>query len=629
MTAAMLLLGLSLGQPTEPDYYPLTHRAIKLPIVYKKERSALREVMLFVSRDQGATWELTANAKPTEEAFVYQAKDDGVYWFQLVTVDLKGAKDPVDLTKEPPALKVLVDTAPPVVRITEAKRVGDEIVVQWMVEDKFWDEASTKVFFRDAGAGDSAPWREVILRSSTRTGVRFSPGIPGAVQVKVIAQDLAGTKGEAIREVSASGVDTASSQVSVSMPSPTPSGPGSAPPALATHPSLPASGGVNATSASLPSPPTSPADPLPPPMDFTPQAPAMPPTQLSGDPASGPLSPALPASSFITPGMAGTPAPASPPPMAPKPIATGHGLMTPASPAFPSASPAGPPSASPLTAPPETPQPIASTTERPASWMARNSVLPGNAGPGSEGTRVWSAANVPVLNKLRFDLAYEVEQKGPSGISRVDLWVTRDDGRTWTRWSQHDGRESPIRVALDMPSNRKLEGLYGFRLVPVSGAGLSDSTPSAGDTPELRVIIDVTPPTIELFQPTSDPHAADTLVIPWRATDDNFGDDPISIEWSESLSGPWKPVTAGEGVVTVGNIVGGPTPRQPNTGRYAWKVPASMPTHKVYLKVSARDLAGNVSEVITPNPVLVDLARPRARIQGIVPASATLPAMRP
>ena len=36
------------------------------------------------------------------------------------------------------------------------------------------------------------------------------------------------------------------------------------------------------------------------------------------------------------------------------------------------------------------------------------------------------------INYLAFDLGYEVETRGPSGISRLDLWVTRDDGKSWT-----------------------------------------------------------------------------------------------------------------------------------------------------------------------------------------------------
>ena len=149
------------------------------------------------------------------------------------------------------------------------------------------------------------------------------------------------------------------------------------------------------------------------------------------------------------------------------------------------------------------------------------------------------------INYLSFDLGYEVEARGPSGISRVDLWVTRDDGQTWLKWSQADGKGASIRVNLGVPGNPQPEGAYGFRVVPVSGAGLSEREPSAGDAPDLRVIVDVTPPQLDLFPPVGDPKSTDTLVIQWKATDKNFTEEPITIEWSDKPTGPWQPVAIG------------------------------------------------------------------------------------
>jgi hypothetical protein len=230
-------------------------------------------------------------------------------------------------------------------------------------------------------------------------------------------------------------------------------------------------------------------------------------------------------------------------------------------------------------------------------------------------------ARAQVINFLRFDLGYEVEHRGPSGISRVDLWVTRDDGRTWTRWSQHDGREAAVRVVLDTRGNGprdQLEGGYGFRVVPVSGAGLSEAAPQPGDAPDMRVVVDLSPPVVGILPPGSDPAQRDTLELRWEASDKNFGDDPITLEWGENPNGPWRPVLSGgpDGVVQAAAVVGLAPRRLPNTGKYAWRVPAGLPA-KVYLKVTARDAAGNVSEVVTPQPVTIDLTKPKARITGI------------
>jgi hypothetical protein len=260
------------------------------------------------------------------------------------------------------------------------------------------------------------------------------------------------------------------------------------------------------------------------------------------------------------------------------------------------------------------------------------STLPTQGNPPSTGG--WNgttnaAADIPraqVINYAKFDLGFDLEKRGPSGISRVDLWMTRDEGQTWRKWSQHDGRGGAVRVVLDVRENTQLEGQYGFRLVPVSGAGLSEREPVAGDAPDLRMVLDVTPPQIDLFPPMSDPNAPDTLLLQWKATDRNFGDDPITLEWSDSPTGPWKSIasTGSEPVVQASAISTPVTKRLANTGQYAWRVPVGVPA-RVYLKATARDAASNVKEVVTKDPITVDLTRPRAKINGIVPAIPTRP----
>src|SRR5207249_8017925 len=123
--------------------------------------------------------------------------------------------------------------------------------------------------------------------------------------------------------------------------------------------------------------------------------------------------------------------PPAAPPAGPAPSAVFQGTPNPGAtiPPAPLTDPHGPVAAS-------------AQTHTPAGNPAAVAVWSGptNPGPTVEVTRVQA------INFLRFDLAYQVEQQGPSGVSRVDLWVTRDDGQSWARWSQHDGRDTAIRV---------------------------------------------------------------------------------------------------------------------------------------------------------------------------------------
>ena len=229
-------------------------------------------------------------------------------------------------------------------------------------------------------------------------------------------------------------------------------------------------------------------------------------------------------------------------------------------------------------------------------------------------------SRVQVIKELRFDIGYQVEQQGPSGVHHVDLWVTRDDGQNWVKWSQHDGRETPIHVVLDARANTQREGLYGFRLVPVSGAGLSEREPTRGDAPDMRVIVDLTPPRIEWYDPVADPHDPGVLVFQWRATDQNFGDNPITLEWAENRAGPWRSVAETADAVVPAARTDAAARRLPNNGRYPWRVPTGLPP-RVYIKITARDAAGNEQVGIT-EPVLIDLHKPRAKINGIVTGPA-------
>jgi hypothetical protein len=548
MNFAAALVGLSLGQPATPpsDYYPMSSRSIKIPIKYEKDRKLIRQVKLLVAPKGENTWYQDAAVPPDRDFFTYLAKEDGVYWFTMVEEDLQGRQVPADLTRTPPDLKVIVDTVQPRVQFTSAKRNGEEVVVEWFVDDKNPDEAKTQVHFRVGG--DAGYWQEVTLPANSKSGVRFPSGTTGPVAVRVTAFDIAGNKTEMVRE----------------FPGDAPAGP---PP-----------GGMSSTSLSPPAGP-----PVKPPAGDGPIAP----------PDLGPLPPA------------GGPTPPAGPPVPPVAPPANTGNAAASSNTNSGAAPL--PAPDPKTAGSAGPTPVAVWSGAPAS------------SPVVEVTRAQS------INYLAFDLGYEVESRGPSGIGRLDLWVTRDDGKTWLKWSQHDGKASSVRVNLNVPANPQPEGTYGFRVVPVSGAGLSEREPVSGDAPDLRLVVDVTPPQLDIFPPAGDPSSPDTLVIQWKATDRHFGDDPITVEWSDKPTGPWQPAAGAAEVLQAGAGNAPQARRLPNTGSFGWRVPAGV-APRVYLKVTARDAAGNVREVVTRDPILVDLVKPRAKINGIVtPAGGPRP----
>ena len=550
---ALLGLAVTMGQPALPDgqdYQVTKVRTHKLGVNYKPERKKdIQEARLFVSRDQGQTWEMVQAIPPSQEEFTFTAKTDGLYYISMQLVFLKGPAEPVDVSRVPPAQKLVIDSTAPVVRVTSASRSGDEIAAEWTVEDKFPNDASTKVFYR-AVSGTDADWLAAPEGSVTKRSAKFKAPASGPMVIQVVTQDLAGNVGRANKEVADAGSASGFPPV---LPNPI------AKPGEPLPP--PTLGGVGEAAPAMPSVvvPVQ-TDPLP----VSPMPPAKPPLQ--------PMPPAIRPEPTAIPMVPPTPA------EAPRPIAEGSG-----------------------TAPATTPAAIAA----PAAASANP-----------------DAAPATLTKSPKFDLNYQLDG-GPSGISKVDLYVTRDDGRTWVRWSTYPGTENPLRVVLDTRFNQEVEGEYGLKLVPVSGAGLSDAAPAAGTAPELRVQVDTTAPMIKVFQPTADQANRKAIVLHWEATDKNFGKEPLAVDYAEHPNGPWKSVAAGnDTVVPVAGGAGNPVIRLANTGSYSWVPPAGLTQPKVYLRFTAWDLAGNKSEVTTPNPILVDLTMPKARIQGITPSMA-------
>ena len=238
---------------------------------------------------------------------------------------------------------------------------------------------------------------------------------------------------------------------------------------------------------------------------------------------------------------------------------------------------------------PASPAPISlassSTPMLPALPAAERSVAP---------PRPADAA--PVLNARRFKVGYAVDSVGSSGVGTVELFITPDGGAHWYSYGTDADKRSPAEV--EVPG----DGEYGFAVRVRSGAGLGAAPPKPGDAPDVRVTVDGTPPEVEILSAGQGRgEAANTLSVGWRIRDDRPADAPVRIELGAAPTGPWEVVrdwAADTGTASV--------PVRPG-------VPA-----RLYVRVTARDAAGNERSVVTPDGVAVDLARPTARVIGVV-----------
>jgi hypothetical protein len=201
-----------------------------------------------------------------------------------------------------------------------------------------------------------------------------------------------------------------------------------------------------------------------------------------------------------------------------------------------------------------------------------------------------------VVNSRRVFLNYRIDQTGPSGVGRVQIWMTRDRGQSWECLGEDPDRTSPAEVLL--PG----EGLFGLTLVVSNGRGFGAIPPAAGDTPDWWIEVDLTKPVGELVsvQPSQSGDAG-VMVITWNARDKNLLAEPVDLFWSANRDGPW---------MTIAKAL-------KNDRQYRWQVPTEVGA-QAFIRMRVTDQAKNVTECVTPEAVAIDdLSRPRIRMVGI------------
>jgi hypothetical protein len=206
-----------------------------------------------------------------------------------------------------------------------------------------------------------------------------------------------------------------------------------------------------------------------------------------------------------------------------------------------------------------------------------------------------------LVGSRTFALEYEIDDAGGQGVSNVELWGTRDGGKTWRAYTRDDDNRSPLVVTVDE------EGLFGFRIVVEGSAGTTAARPTAGDLPELWVAVDLQRPTAELtaIEPGIG-HMADHLIFRWRAADDNLEPQPISFFYRSHPAGPWSAIATG----------------LENTGEYAWRVERHVPT-RFFLRLEVRDTAGNRAAFETRDPIEFAAPAVRGRLLSAEPIDPT------
>jgi hypothetical protein len=93
------------------DVMKIEQRIFMLAVqIQPAERPRLKEVRLYMSADEGRTWQRVGTQSPDMHSFRVEVPRDGLYWFTVAKVDRTGKQDPEDVRTHGPALKVQVQT---------------------------------------------------------------------------------------------------------------------------------------------------------------------------------------------------------------------------------------------------------------------------------------------------------------------------------------------------------------------------------------------------------------------------------------------------------------------------------------------------------------------------------------
>jgi len=200
-----------------------------------------------------------------------------------------------------------------------------------------------------------------------------------------------------------------------------------------------------------------------------------------------------------------------------------------------------------------------------------------------------------LVNTRRFQVGYQINDIGPSGIGRIELFITQDNGRNWSKYGDDPDQRSPFDVEVLQ------DGEYGFAIRVRSGVGIANHPPLPDEPPAIIVSVDQMPPRLEVL-PVQQGQGANVnrLQIRWRIQDEHPAEKPVSLYYAAGRNGPWETISDWT----------------EDDGRFEWTVDAGVPS-KFFLRVLARDSAGNVNKMESVTPVVVDLSHPSARIVDV------------
>lgn len=186
---------------------------------------------------------------------------------------------------------------------------------------------------------------------------------------------------------------------------------------------------------------------------------------------------------------------------------------------------------------------------------------------------------------VKLDL--DIKDEGPAGLASAQLWISQDDGTSWT---QGPFIQDPRSVEWKAPA----DGKFRLAIVASDAAGNTSAVPKGKAEDQFVITVDTTAPVLLLTsaigiipgdKPAPTPQRAfkpgDNVQVQFAVKDVNLAPSTVSVFFQADASKPWQELATGQSTETA----------------YRFALP-SVATTAARIRVTATDQAGNTGEVV-------------------------------